>query len=108
MNYLRLGGRETELRGDGGPVRCEQLRRVCLGILPVQIIRYPMSLLQILEDVRRRNAAEQYYSWTQSEEGKAAARELDRLRAECAAAEANYVALCARYDAERAAAEVME
>jgi len=62
-----------------------------------------MYLLQILEDVRRRNAAEQYYIYAQSEEGKAAALRLDRLRAECDAAEANYVALCARYDAERAA-----
>jgi hypothetical protein len=62
-----------------------------------------MYLLQILEDVRRRNAAEQYYLYTQSDEGKAMALELDRLRAECDAAEANYVALCARYDAERAA-----
>jgi hypothetical protein len=66
-----------------------------------------MYLLQILEDVRRRNAAEQYYLYTQSPEGKASALELDRLRAECDKAEANYVALCARYDAERAA-EVTE
>jgi len=62
-----------------------------------------MYLLQILEEVRRRNAAEQYYIYSQSEEGKAAARELDRLRAACDAAEADYVALCARFDAERAA-----
>jgi len=62
-----------------------------------------MYLLQILEDARRRNAAEQYYIYMQSPEGKAAAEELDRLRAECAAAEANYAALCARFDAERAA-----
>ena len=62
-----------------------------------------MYFLQILEDVRRRNAAEAYYAYTQSEEGKAAAMELDRLRAECDKAEASYIALCARYDAERAA-----
>jgi len=62
-----------------------------------------MYLLQILEDVRRRNAAEQYYIYSQSEEGKAAALRLDRLRAECDKAEASYVALCARHDAERTA-----
>jgi hypothetical protein len=62
-----------------------------------------MYILQILEHVRRRNAAEQYYLYSQSEEGKAAARELDRLRAECDKHEASYLALCARHDAERAA-----
>jgi len=61
-----------------------------------------MYLLQILDDARRRNAAEQYCLYTQSDEGKAAARELDRLRAACDAAEANYLATCARCDAERA------
>jgi hypothetical protein len=67
-----------------------------------------MSLLVILEQVRRLNAAEQYYAYTQSPEGKAAAEELDRLRADCAEAEANYLATCARCDAERAAAEAKE
>lgn len=62
-----------------------------------------MYLFQILEQVRRRNAAETYYSYVNSPEGKAAAVELDRLRAACDAAEANYLALCARHDAERAA-----
>ena len=62
-----------------------------------------MYLLQILEQARARNAAETYYAYTQSEEGKAAAEELDRLRAACDAAEANYLATCARCDAERAA-----
>ena len=66
-----------------------------------------MYIFQTLEQVRRRNAAQEYYLYTQSDEGKAAALELDRLRAECDAAEANYVALCARFDAERAA-EVTE
>ena len=66
-----------------------------------------MYIFQILEQVRRRNAAEQYYIYAQSEEGKAAAVELDRLRAACDAAESNYLALCARFDAERAA-EVTE
>jgi len=61
-----------------------------------------MYLLQILEDARRRNAAEQYYIYTQSPEGKAAEAELDRLRAECDKAEANYLATCARCDADRA------
>ena len=62
-----------------------------------------MHLLVILDQARRRYAAEQYYIYTQSEEGKAAAIELDRLRAECDKAEANYLATCARCDAERAA-----
>ena len=62
-----------------------------------------MYLLQILELARRRNAAETYYAYTQSAEGKAAAEELDRLRAACDAAEANCLAIYARYDAERAA-----
>jgi hypothetical protein len=62
-----------------------------------------MQLLVILEQARRRNAAEQYYAYVNSDEGKAAARELDRLRAECDKHEASYLALCARYDAERAA-----
>jgi hypothetical protein len=60
-----------------------------------------MYLLQILDDVRRRNAAEQAYAYINSPEGKAAAVELDRLRADCAEAEANYLATCARCDAER-------
>jgi hypothetical protein len=62
-----------------------------------------MTILHILEEARRRNAAEQYYIYTQSAEGKAAAEELNRLRAECDKAEANYLATCARHDAERAA-----
>ena len=61
-----------------------------------------MYLLQILEQARARNVAEQYYLYTQSEEGKAAAIELERLRAECDAAEAKCLATCARCDAERA------
>lgn len=65
-----------------------------------------MYIFQILEGVRRRNAAEQYYLYTQSDDGKAAEAELDRLRAECDAAEASYAALCARHDAERAAGVV--
>ena len=67
-----------------------------------------MTVLYILlEQARRRNAAEQYHLYAQSAEGKAAAIELDRLRAECDKAEANYLATCARCDAERAA-EVAE
>ena len=62
-----------------------------------------MYLLTILEDARRRNMAEQAYAYIHSEEGKAMAIELDRLRAECDKAEANYLALCARHDAEREA-----
>jgi len=66
-----------------------------------------MYVFQILEQVRRRNAAETYYAYVNSEEGKAAVVELDRLRAECDKAESNYLALCARHDVERAA-EVLE
>jgi len=102
VNYLRPGGREKDLRGDGGLVRCGQPRHTAKA-QPVKKTRYPMYLLQILEEVRRRNAAEQYYIYAHSEEGKAAALRLDRLRAACDAAEANYVATCARCDAERAA-----
>ncbi len=47
--------------------------------------------------------AEQAYAYINSPEGKAAAEELDRLRAACAKAEANYLATCARCDAERKA-----
>jgi len=47
--------------------------------------------------------AEQAYVYINSPEGKAAEAELDRLRADCAEAEANYLATCARCDAERAA-----
>ena len=66
-----------------------------------------MTVLYILlEQARRRNAAEQYHLYAQSAEGKAAAEELDRLRAACDAAEANYLATYARYDAERAAEEI--
>ena len=62
-----------------------------------------MHLLVIIEQARRRNMAEQYYIYTQSPEGKAAAEELDRLRAACEQAEATYLANCAKRDAERAA-----
>jgi hypothetical protein len=62
-----------------------------------------MTILYILEQARRRNAAEQAYAYINSPEGKAAAEELNRLRAACDAAEANYLATCARNDAERAA-----
>ena len=62
-----------------------------------------MHLLVILDQARRRNVAEQYHLYAQSAEGKAAAEELDRLRAACDAAEANYLANCAKRDAERAA-----
>ena len=63
----------------------------------------PMTILYILEQARRRNAAEQYYIYTQSAEGKAAEAELNRLRAACEAAEATYLANQAKRDAERAA-----
>ena len=64
-----------------------------------------MTILYILEQARRRNAAEQYHLYINSPEGKAAEAELNRLRAACDAAEANYLAACARCDAERAAAK---
>jgi len=60
-----------------------------------------MYLLQILEQARARQRGEAAYAYINSEEGKAMALELDRLRAECDKAEANYVAVCARCDAER-------
>ena len=69
---------------------------------PVKSARI-MNILYILEQVRRRNAAEQYHLYAQSAEGKAAAEELNRLRAACEAAEANYLANCAKRDAQRAA-----
>ena len=62
-----------------------------------------MYLLLILEQARLRNIAEQYHLYTQSPEGKAAAEELDRLRAACDAAEATYLANQAKRDAARAA-----
>ena len=43
-----------------------------------------------------------YHAYTNSEEGKAAALELDRLRADCDKAEALYFAQFAKRDAERA------
>ena len=61
-----------------------------------------MSLLQILEQVRERQRYEAAYAYIHSPEGLAMALELDRLRAECDKAEANYLATCARCDAERA------
>tara|TARA_R110000868_G_scaffold343407_1_gene604431 strand:+ start:334 stop:534 length:201 start_codon:yes stop_codon:yes gene_type:complete len=62
-----------------------------------------MSLLQILEQVRARQRGEAAYAYIHSPEGLAMAIELDRLRAECDKAEANYRANCAKRDAERAA-----
>lgn len=62
-----------------------------------------MTILYILEQARRRNAAEDYYLYTQSAEGKAAAEHLARLRAACDEAEAHYLETCARHDAERKA-----
>ena len=55
-----------------------------------------MDLLQILEIARRRNVAENYYIYTQSEEGRAAEAELKRLIAACDAAEVNYLTNSAR------------
>jgi hypothetical protein len=65
-----------------------------------------MYLLQILEQARARQRGEAAYAYIHSDEGKAMMVELDRLRAECDAAEANYLATCARCDAERAAEAV--
>ena len=62
-----------------------------------------MTILYILEQARRRYAAEQYHLYAQSAEGKAAEAELNRLRAACEQAEANYFANQAKRDAERAA-----
>ena len=52
--------------------------------------------------------AEQYHLYAQSAEGKAAEAELNRLRAACEQAEANYLANCAKRDAERKAAQWTE
>lgn len=85
------GGREEQGGGQPG--------RVCSGAKPVKPI--VMTILYILEQARRRNAAEDYYLYTQSEEGKAAAEHLACLRAACDEAEAHYLETCARHDAER-------
>lgn len=69
---------------------------------PVEVAR-PMYLIQILQEARWRNAAEAAHVYINSDEGKAAAEELNRLRAACEQAEANYLATCARCDAERKA-----
>jgi len=102
VSLLRPGGREKDLHGQGRESRWWELRHYAKA-QPVKKTRYPMYLLQILEQARARNVAEQYYLYTQSEEGRAAAIELDRLRAACDAAEAHYLATCSRCDAERAA-----
>ena len=52
--------------------------------------------------------AEQYHLYAQSAEGKAAEAELNRLRAACDAAEANYHANQTKRDAERKAAQWTE
>jgi hypothetical protein len=65
-----------------------------------------MYLLQILQQAQARQRGEAAYAYIHSDEGKAMMVELDRLRAECDAAEANYLATCARCDAERAAEAV--
>ena len=67
------------------------------------VIHPVMTILYILDQARRRVAAEQYYAYTQSAEGKAAEAELNRLRAACDAAEATYLRNCAKRDAQRAA-----
>jgi hypothetical protein len=61
-----------------------------------------MYLLQILQQAQARQRGEAAYAYIHSDEGKAMLVELDRLRADCAAAEANYLATCERCDAERA------
>lgn len=75
------------------------------GITPRQLnpvkLACTMHLLVILDQARRRNAAEMYHAYLASAEGRAAALELERLRADCDAAEANYRATCVRHDAER-------
>ena len=91
------------MHGEGGLVRWGTAEAVRRGIQPVKKTRYPMSLLQILEQARARQRYEATYAYIHSPEGLAMARELDRLRAECDKAEANYLATCARHDAERAA-----
>lgn len=62
-----------------------------------------MSLLLLLDQIRARNRFESALAYANSPEAAAAAVELDRLRAACAEAEANYLATCAKHDAERKA-----
>jgi hypothetical protein len=69
---------------------------------PVKTARN-MYLLQILQQAQARQRGEAAYAYIHSDEGKAMLVELDRLRADCAEAEANYLATCARCDAERKA-----
>ena len=52
--------------------------------------------------------AEAAFAYINSEEGKAAEAELNRLRAACEHAEANYLANSAKRDAERKAAQWTE
>jgi hypothetical protein len=70
---------------------------------PVKKTRYPMCLLQILQQAQARQRGEAAFAYIHSDEGRAMLVELDRLRADCAEAEANYLATCARCDAERKA-----
>jgi hypothetical protein len=61
-----------------------------------------MYLLIVLQQIRQRQQIEAYHAYLTSDEGKAAVLELERLRADCDKAEANYLANCAQRDAERA------
>ena len=62
-----------------------------------------MYLLRILQQAQARQRGEAAYQYINSPEGQAMAEELNRLRAACEAAEANYHANKAKRDAERAA-----
>ena len=62
-----------------------------------------MTIVHLLLSIQRQYDAERAFAYINSEEGKAAEAELNRLRAECAKAEANYLANCAKRDAERKA-----
>ena len=102
MSTWANGRRAKKYRKGGWNVHGNEQRRQSADAQPSNPSR-TMTLLVILEQARRRNAAEAAYAYINSEEGKAMALELNRLRAACEAAEANYLATCARCDAERKA-----
>lgn len=62
-----------------------------------------MTIVHLLISIQRQYDAERAFVYVNSDEGKAAEAELNRLRAACEQAEANYLATCARCDAERKA-----
>ena len=70
---------------------------------PTQYSHSVMTIVHLLISIKRQYDAERAFAYVNSDEGRAAAEELNRLRAACEQAEANYLATCARCDAERKA-----